>query len=131
MAEFRAQLYGAEMVDILASFARDPLNPPDFRRSCALDVLARGSGAVAQKTTITVHNPLAQGAVHDTVAADIDAARMVSSAHLEIMRWLGEGIPFERWPDRVRTLAYEMGQVYGVPLPDDQLDSGPAGPVDP
>ena len=110
IAEYRAQQHAADMVDIVAGFARDETKPDAFRRQCALDVLDRAYGTVTVKSHITM--AAAQVPADDPIGREIDKAARNSFLYLKISEYLGNGTPFDLWPTEVREAAGDMAEAF-------------------
>ena len=108
IAEFRAQTHAADMVDILAGFARDPTQAVTFRRDCANDVLNRAYGTPAQKATTLQLDPASQEG--GKVAALIDQSRETTAMLALLDQWTQ--VSYEDWPDNIREQLGEFGKAF-------------------
>ena len=110
VAEFQAQTHAVEMVNIVASFARDEKLDVKFRKECALDVVDRAYG----KVTTKVQTTQLFGTAPDPVAATIQAAASEADKYLRLSEWIGSDKPVSQWPDDVQATAREAGIVADV-----------------
>jgi hypothetical protein len=109
IAEFQAQTHAADMVNILAGFARDPTRPDDFRRTCANDVLNRAYGTPAIKATVLQLDP-ASAEAHK-IGGLIDQSRETADMLQLIDAWAQ--VPYDRWPETVKEQTGEFGKAWG------------------
>lgn len=112
LAEFEAQIHAADMVTILAGFAKDATQAPDFRRQCANDVLDRAYGRPATKATVTIVDPSAKNDAGSPVREEIEATRVTAEAYQELDDLVRRKVPPEQWPERIRALAGEAIAYY-------------------
>lgn len=112
LAEFQAQTYAADMVDVLAGFARDPCQSVEFRRQCANDVLNRAYGMPATKATLTVIDPREQTPDGlTTVGAQIEAIKAGAAQLQTLDQYVGKR-PVSEWPESIKALAGDMVTVF-------------------
>lgn len=111
LAEFQAQTHAADMVDILAGFAKDPLQTVAFRRECANDVLNRAYGMPATKATLQLIDPRQQVEEGTTVGAQIEAVKAGAEKLQLLDQYIGK-LPPAMWPEHIRELAGDLVAVY-------------------
>lgn len=100
IAEYTANRYAAEMVEVLRGIAIDPAVDVTVRRLCALDVIERSDGKVAQKVQVSHHvdeNVSGVTLDHEAVAATTEANELA-----ECERWISSGLSPDTWPEHVR-----------------------------
>lgn len=110
IAEFRAQTHAADMVDILAGFARDPTQAISFRRECANDVLNRAYGTPAQKATVLQLDPASPEA--GRVAQLIDQNRETTQQLALLDAW--SQVDYSTWPDEIKEQMGEFGRQWSA-----------------
>lgn len=109
LAQFRAQVFEEEMVELLVGFTRDITVATSLRRTCALDVIqiARGPQAPWFHDGKTV-NPQAIGETGQTVGQEIEDARKTSALYTQLDELIRSNTHPSLWPESVRVLAGEM-----------------------
>ena len=114
MAEFQAQTYACDMIDMLAGFAQDMTLPVAFRRECANDVLDRAYGKPATKTQVEIVNTEDQTGTGRTVGEDIESARLSADLYQRLNSLVAQGVSPENWPAEVRRIAGESLSYFEV-----------------
>ena len=105
LGRFVGQLHAADLVEMLVNFAFDPLQPPPFRRQCALDVYYIGYPLERIGKTEEPIDTNAQGVTGETIGAEIDAARSSAAALAELDELVRRRVPVSQWPESVRLAA--------------------------
>ncbi len=123
MAMFRAQSFEQECVETLMGFVRDDELPPAIRRSCALDIVTIGRGAIRTwyHTGETVQPDAPGEAPGTTIGQEIQAARNTTELHEKLNKYVSEGVHSDDWPADIRNLVGDLINHYNtVPAIIDQ-----------
>jgi hypothetical protein len=106
LAQFRAQLYEEQAVELLAGFMNDITLPAPFRRDCAKDVLLYARGAIKPWEHDGVSVDIsATGRTGATIGEEIEAARLTAAAYEAINRLCMRQVPVDAWPEELRAFA--------------------------
>ena len=106
LAQFRAQLYEEQAVELIAGFMSDVTLSAPFRKECAKDILLYARGAVKswEHDGETVDTN-AIGRTGNTIGEEIEAARLTAQAYEEINKLCMRQVPVEAWPEELRAFA--------------------------
>lgn len=123
LAQFKAQVFEEEMVELLVGFTRDITVATSLRRQCALDVIqvARGPQAPWFVNPATIQ-PNAIGETGQTVGQEIDEARKTSALYTQLDELIRSNTHPSMWPESVRVLAGEMLPTLEASFAADQAD---------
>ena len=113
---FTAQNHEVEMVELLVEFARDPEQPPAFRRHCAVDVITFARGTVKpwihDGETINPQAEGGSGIKGASVQDEITAAKNTARLHEQLTALIGGNVHPSQWPPDVRKVSAEMVEFY-------------------
>jgi hypothetical protein len=107
LAEFKAQVYASDLVDMLAGMAFDPTIAPadlpvaEFRAKIALQLLNRAYGTPTEKTRIEVHEVGSTVSEEGlAVRAQITIVEQSVAEYKEMEKYFH--LPPDQWPDWLR-----------------------------
>lgn len=106
LAQFKAQLFEEQAVELIAGFMNDVTQTAAFRKECAKDILlyARGPIRPWEHSGETV-DPNAIGHTGNTVGEEIQAARLTAAAYEQINVLCMKQIPVDAWPIELQAFA--------------------------
>ena len=119
LAEFEAQMYAVEMVQVLAGIALDPAAPLADRRGCANDVLDRAYGKSATQARVEIVDPSARDPDGGTAGEVMRGAVMAADLYRRLTDLTMRGVPSNLWPEDVRAAAGEgVADAFAVEVKD-------------
>lgn len=101
IAEYEANKNAARMVQVLVEIAEDHGVDVMVRRLCALDVIERSDGKVAQKVQVR-HDMVEEDVSGVTLDHEVRAATAEAWELAEAERWISSGLDPSGWPQEVR-----------------------------
>lgn len=93
-AKLTGQLYSGKAFDTLIALMEDEEIPPEIRRKCANDILARGYGLPEQ----VVKSVNIEGSIEIP-----PEAFQATDLSIEANKYIQSGIPSSEWPDEIKT----------------------------